>query len=76
MSSLWITRREASPQHILTRHHHRQAVKGSDFPLSTASAIARSNELGSLGFLNYTCMRVTKHGSVRSVSKVAMIAVA
>lgn len=49
--------------------------KGFQFPLSSASAVARSNELGSLGFLSDTYMRITEW-SVRNISKVAMIIIA
>lgn len=60
---MWTTRREASPKHI-SRKHYQQARKGLDFLFSTASAVARGNELGSLGFLVYACMQATKQAGV------------
>lgn len=62
---MWITRRgRASPKHISGKHYQQQAIKGLDFLLSTASAVARSNELGSMAFLVYACMQATKPAGV------------
>ena len=72
---MWITRQEASPQHIPTQAFSATSSIGFRLSFVHGLGVAHSNELGSLRFLSDTCM-VTKHGSVRSVSKVAMINIA